>query len=66
VIALAGTGDRHRPEWPIGLAGIRTNLVLCIDEERNVGPSDLPAAARVVRYRRRIDPAAVLRAIRGE
>src|SRR6266498_3806719 len=21
---LAGTGDRHRPEWPIGLAGIRT------------------------------------------
>jgi hypothetical protein len=24
VIALAGTGDRHRPEWPIGMAGIRT------------------------------------------
>jgi hypothetical protein len=23
VIALAGTGDRHRPEWPIGMAGIR-------------------------------------------
>src|SRR6266545_3207555 len=21
---LAGTGDRHRPEWPIGMAGIRT------------------------------------------
>jgi hypothetical protein len=24
VIALTGTGDRHRPEWPIGMAGIRT------------------------------------------
>jgi len=23
VIALAGTGDRYRPEWPIGLAGTR-------------------------------------------
>ena len=41
------------------------NLVLCIDEERNVGPSDLPVSARVVRYRRRVDPSAVLRAISG-
>jgi predicted nuclease of restriction endonuclease-like RecB superfamily len=42
------------------------NLVLCIDEERNVGPSDLPPSARVVRYRRRVDPSAVLRAISAE
>jgi uncharacterized protein len=42
------------------------NLVLCIDEERNVGPTDLPTSARVVRYRRRVDPSAVLRVIRGE
>jgi predicted nuclease of restriction endonuclease-like RecB superfamily len=36
------------------------NLVLCIDEERNVGEGDLPDAAKVIRYRRRIDPGAVL------
>ena len=42
------------------------NLVLCIDEERNVGASDLPGSVRVVRYRRRVDPHAVIRAIRGE
>lgn len=42
------------------------NLVLCIDEERNVGPGDLPPSTRVVRYRRRVDPSSVLRAISGE
>ncbi len=41
-----------------------SNLVLCIDEDRNVGSHDLPAPSRVVRYRRRIDPSAVLRVIR--
>jgi uncharacterized protein len=39
------------------------NLVLCIDEERNVGEGDLPGATKVIRYRRRIDPAAVLAAL---
>lgn len=39
------------------------NLVLCIDAERNVGQGELPSWARVVRYRRRVDPHAVLRAI---
>jgi len=39
------------------------NLVLCIDAERNVGPEDLPEASCVVRYRRRVDPRAVLVAI---
>jgi predicted nuclease of restriction endonuclease-like RecB superfamily len=42
------------------------NLVLCIDEERNVGPGDLPASVRIVRYRRRVDPSAVLRAMAGD
>ncbi len=41
------------------------NLVLCIDQARNVGPGDLPEAARVVRYRRRVDPRSVL-AVIGE
>jgi hypothetical protein len=31
-----------------------------IDEERNVGEGDLPDAAKVIRYRRRVDPGAVL------
>jgi len=39
------------------------NLVLCIDEARNCGPEDLPRGARVVPFRRRIDPQAVLRVI---
>jgi len=39
------------------------SLVLCIDETRNCSDRDFPAGARVVRFRRRIDPAAVLAAI---
>jgi predicted nuclease of restriction endonuclease-like RecB superfamily len=35
-------------------------LIICIDEERNCARTDLPASARVVRFRRRVDPAAVL------
>jgi uncharacterized protein len=40
-----------------------SNLILCIDEGRNCAEVDLPAGARVVRYRRRLDAAAVLRLI---
>jgi predicted nuclease of restriction endonuclease-like RecB superfamily len=40
-----------------------SNLILCIDEDRNCANADLPANARVVRFRRRVDPAAVLRQI---
>lgn len=40
-------------------AGI-PNLLLCIDEALNVGAGALPAGATVVRYRRRVDPRAVL------
>ena len=39
------------------------NLILCIDEQRNCASADLPANARIVRFRRRVDPAAVLREI---
>ena len=37
-----------------------SNLILCIDEERNCAHADLPASARVVRFRRSVDPRAVL------
>jgi predicted nuclease of restriction endonuclease-like RecB superfamily len=43
-------------------AGI-DNLILCVDEARICGASDLPAGARIVRFRRRIDPLAVLAAV---
>jgi hypothetical protein len=33
---------------------------LCIDEERNCAESEMPIGAMVVRFRRRIDAAAVL------
>jgi hypothetical protein len=42
-----------------------SNLILCIDEARNCAEADLPLGALVVRFRRRVDPAAVLRAIRA-
>jgi predicted nuclease of restriction endonuclease-like RecB superfamily len=40
-------------------------LILCIDEARNCAEADFPLGALVVRFRRRVDPAAVLRAIRS-
>ena len=39
------------------------NLILCIDEERNCAAADLPTSARVVRFRRRVDPASILRLV---
>jgi hypothetical protein len=45
-------------------AGI-TNLILCIDEKRSCAEGDLPAGARVVRYRKRIDPREVLAIVEG-
>jgi predicted nuclease of restriction endonuclease-like RecB superfamily len=42
-----------------------SNLVLCIDEDRCCGEAALFAGARIVRFRRRVDPGAVLRAIEG-
>jgi len=40
-----------------------SNLILCIDEGRNCAEEDLPTGVSVVRYRRRLDAAAVLRLI---
>jgi uncharacterized protein len=40
-----------------------SNLILCIDEERNCSEADLPTSARIVRFRRRVDPSAVLRQV---
>jgi predicted nuclease of restriction endonuclease-like RecB superfamily len=42
-----------------------SRLILCIDEARNCAEADLPPGALVVRFRRRVDPAAILRAIRS-
>ena len=40
-----------------------SNLILCIDEGRNCAEADLPAGALVVRFRRRMDAAGVLRMV---
>ncbi len=40
-----------------------SNLILCIDEDRNCAEADLPPGALVVRFRRRVDAAAVLRLV---
>ena len=37
-----------------------SNLILCVDEDRNVGEGDVPASATLVRYGRRIAVAKVL------
>jgi predicted nuclease of restriction endonuclease-like RecB superfamily len=42
---------------------LAANLILCIDEARNCADGELPHGAKIVRFRRRVDPAAVLRAI---
>jgi predicted nuclease of restriction endonuclease-like RecB superfamily len=43
----------------------RPCFILCIDEERNCSAEDLPARANVVRYRRHVDAAAVLRLLQA-
>jgi hypothetical protein len=42
-----------------------TAFVLCIDEERGCAPSELPPGLPVVTFRRRVDAAAVMRAVEG-
>jgi predicted nuclease of restriction endonuclease-like RecB superfamily len=42
-----------------------SNLIVCIDEDRNVGTRELPSGAAVVRYRRRVDAVRVLELVRG-
>jgi predicted nuclease of restriction endonuclease-like RecB superfamily len=43
-------------------AGV-TRWLLCVDERRRCSDGDLPPDPRIVRYRSRIDPAAVLAVI---
>lgn len=40
-----------------------SNLIVCLDDDRNCAEGDLPADTRVVRFRRRIDADAVLRIV---
>jgi predicted nuclease of restriction endonuclease-like RecB superfamily len=40
-------------------AGIE-RLIVCIDEKRSCGEQDMPSGAKVIRYKSRIDPRAVL------
>jgi predicted nuclease of restriction endonuclease-like RecB superfamily len=40
-----------------------SNLILCIDDERNCAEQDLPAGALVLRFRRRVDATAVHRLV---
>jgi predicted nuclease of restriction endonuclease-like RecB superfamily len=42
-----------------------SNLVLCVDADRNVGDGDIPPNAALVRYRRRIDAAEVREIVTG-
>jgi predicted nuclease of restriction endonuclease-like RecB superfamily len=39
------------------------NLIVCIDEDRQCGDGELPPDARIVRFRRRVDAAAVMREV---
>jgi predicted nuclease of restriction endonuclease-like RecB superfamily len=42
-----------------------SNLILCIDEDRNCAEADLPSGALAIRFRRRVDAAAVLGLVEG-
>jgi hypothetical protein len=42
-----------------------SNLILCIDEGRNCAEADVPPGALVVRFRRRVEAAAVLRVVQS-
>jgi predicted nuclease of restriction endonuclease-like RecB superfamily len=41
-------------------------LILCIDEDRRCAEGEVPAGARVVRYRRRVDPLTVRAIVNGD
>ena len=60
---LASDGTLIFPDF--ALQARVAKLILCIDEARNCARADLPPGALVVRFRRRVDPGLVLRAIGG-
>ena len=65
LLEIVGFWTREYLERKLALlrAANLERFVLCIDEERNPADGELPLAASVVRFRRKIDPAAVLRVI---
>jgi hypothetical protein len=42
-----------------------SNLIVCVDEDRNLGEGDIPASTLLVRYRRRVDATRVLELVAG-
>jgi len=42
-----------------------SNLILCVDEERDCADGDLPSGATMIRFRRRVDARAVLATVEG-
>ena len=61
--ACAQAGDRRRASGKRAGRGSEArvdNLIVCTDAERNCADGELPAHARIIRYRERIDPADVL------
>jgi len=54
----------HHKLTRLRAAGLH-DLILCIDSERDCAAEELPESAHVIRYRRRIDARAVLRAVRA-
>jgi uncharacterized protein len=42
-----------------------SNLILCIDQDRQVGDGELPGGAAIIRYRKRVDAGRVLDVVQG-
>ncbi len=64
LLEIAGfwTADYLRRKLALLREANLDNLILCLDENRSCGDDELPPSARVVRFRRRIDPQKVLAA----
>ena len=68
LIEIVGFWTRNYLERKLALllaAGLR-DLILCIDESRNCADGTVPNSSRVVLFRRRVDPMAVLKVIERE
>ncbi len=62
LVELVGFWTREYLERKLGAlrAARLNNLIVCIDADRNCARDDLPAQARVVRFRRRVDAREIL------
>lgn len=65
LLEIAGfwTPDYLERKLAVYRAADLRNIILCIDEDRRAGDDVLPPAARIVRFRRRIDVQEVLRIV---